>query len=772
MASIAAPFPISGSAFAPFVARGPAVQTTTALAAVPVGERQDKQLRFVEDETNDYHFDQQSAAVESLPDIVEPDAGSGRWLRVTPAGGVPASHAASHSENASDEIFVENLGAISVVITDALMPDGTGGLVFGAPAPAAHALGGAQHTADTLANLNGKITDATLVDSSTVMLLDGTQAMTGTMTTQDVIPDGDGTRTYGSDAAGILTVITRNLRADTGQTFTIRDAAAVNSILIFPTGGIRFDQNMTLDPNGVRSFGTTTNSLLNMFTRNIRADDGENLAIKRTDDVSWATVQNGDVTNIGIGTRFINDVTLSFGNTDNAKIRWDTTQTNPHLILGVDTTTNVIVITGQDRIGTLNFGLGLFGTPALIVHDGSLGAGNWGAFQHNSADFVITSNAGAILLDPASNVISLGGATGTVSFGSDSLALAIVRTRSVRPDSGSLLIEDATGFNVITIADSGAITFAPNGDIVLDPGTNIVSLGGLTNTISLASGTVALANVFTRIVQADSGQSLLINRGNGANWVEIINAGNATFFINTGMADNFNFFWGTSTDAQMMWDTSQTNDALLLRLSGSNTFIIGTSSTPDLVLGVQSNPTLVIHDGSVTPGNFAKLSQSGLGFIVEVPANGGISLNTGATTRLRVESQRFEFFNNFGSHLEVVQSTEAHTLTLGATSDTTTIVIPAGAIVLGVAVRVTTAVTTSSGTNTFDVGDDGGADVNRYGADIAGAAGTTNRQGPADNQLFYGSITEIRFSAPGAETFTAGAIRVIVYYMIPIAPTS
>lgn len=131
--AIAAPFPISGSAFAPFASRGPAVQDITALKAVPVGEREDKQLRFVEDQVNDYHFDQQSAAAESLPDIVAPNAGSGRWLRITPSGGVPAAHAASHQDGGTDELPVASLAEAAAPTNDvsrALRPDGAGGVAF------------------------------------------------------------------------------------------------------------------------------------------------------------------------------------------------------------------------------------------------------------------------------------------------------------------------------------------------------------------------------------------------------------------------------------------------------------------------------------------------------------------------------------------------------------------------------------------------------------------------------------------------------------------
>lgn len=47
----------------------------------------------------------------------------------------------------------------------------TGADVTGDNAPQAHDLGGASHNADTLANLNTKVSDATLLDQSTVIAL-------------------------------------------------------------------------------------------------------------------------------------------------------------------------------------------------------------------------------------------------------------------------------------------------------------------------------------------------------------------------------------------------------------------------------------------------------------------------------------------------------------------------------------------------------------------------------------------------------------------------
>ena len=108
---------------------------------------------------------------------------------------------------------------------------------------------------------------------------------------------------------------------------------------------------------------------------------------------------------------------------------------------------------------------------------------------------------------------------------------------------------------------------------------------------------------------------------------------------------------------------------------------------------------------------------------------------------------------------------EIHVLAAAAFSDTA-IQIPAGATVSKVTVRVIDAVVISgAGPQTFDVGVVGA--LTRYGAGLAGAAGTERDQGPSDNQLFYGPAAAIRLSAPGVETFTAGKISVAITHSAP-----
>jgi hypothetical protein len=141
-----------------------------------------------------------------------------------------------------------------------------------------------------------------------------------------------------------------------------------------------------------------------------------------------------------------------------ADFRWEyetANQTNNTLLFGTQGSEgNTVVFTDKARL-TLDHAVGTPATPTWRWHDGSAVVGNWGSVTHDGTDLLFISNAGDIKLAPA-------------------------------------------------------------GDIVLDPVSNIVSLGGLTNTISLASGTVGLKEVFTNILQPNDDQDLLIKRRDGA----------------------------------------------------------------------------------------------------------------------------------------------------------------------------------------------------------------------------------------------------------------
>lgn len=107
-------------------------------------------------------------------------------------------------------------------------------------------------------------------------------------------------------------------------------------------------------------------------------------------------------------------------------------------------------------------------------------------------------------------------------------------------------------------------------------------------------------------------------------------------------------------------------------------------------------------------------------------------------------------------------------MTGGAGTVTCTGVIPDGALDVYVVGRVTTVITGAT-VASFTIGD---TDADRFGAGIALAAGTTfDSTGYTAAPTSYGAATDLVFTA-NAGTFSAGVVRLVIFYTLAIAPTS
>jgi hypothetical protein len=89
-------------------------------------------------------------------------------------------------------------------------------------------------------------------------------------------------------------------------------------------------------------------------------------------------------------------------------------------------------------------------------------------------------------------------------------------------------------------------------------------------------------------------------------------------------------------------------------------------------------------------------------------------------------------------------------------------------MVVGVTCRVTTLIT---GATSFDIGD--GATADKFGNNVAVALGTTSNlaNGTATTPTIYPTSTDIVLTANGGN-FTAGEVRLTVFYIKLTAPTS
>lgn len=122
------------------------------------------------------------------------------------------------------------------------------------------------------------------------------------------------------------------------------------------------------------------------------------------------------------------------------------------------------------------------------------------------------------------------------------------------------------------------------------------------------------------------------------------------------------------------------------------------------------------------------------------------------------------FSAGFGDQITFKSATTTITGMSGATA-TASNFIPAGALVLGVFLKVTTLITMGAGT-TFTVGD--GTTADRWGSGIALALGTTttfaNFKAATSLLQAYASATSVVLTGTGG-SFTAGAVRLTMVYM-------
>lgn len=88
------------------------VADTTALAAIPAGERSDGMARVNLTDYAVWIFDADSEAAASST-VVEPDAGSGRWLKLAFSAGVAAEDlAATTNGNGASMVGIEDVGLL------------------------------------------------------------------------------------------------------------------------------------------------------------------------------------------------------------------------------------------------------------------------------------------------------------------------------------------------------------------------------------------------------------------------------------------------------------------------------------------------------------------------------------------------------------------------------------------------------------------------------------------------------------------------------------
>lgn len=337
------------------------------------------------------------------------------------------------------------------------------------------------------------------------------------------------------------------------------------------------------------------------------------------------------------------------------------------------------------------------------------------------------------------------------------------------PD-GSMIVSDGAGAPVF---ESGATLRTSIG---LGTGDSPTFTGlTLTGVLSASNGSAAAPSY---AFASDSAAGFYWTGGFAGVHVSVAGAWGCTL----GTYDGGNRGLEINASGRLLWSSVTTPggaaDLALARLDAASLRQgLAPSATPiaqTFTLGEASRPGT---DSNVGGGNGTERSGLGTGtgtpsqWIVQTPSV--VASGSGVQTyvnRLVIDSAGAAISSaDNGQASNVKHATDSQTLS-GATY-TFTNLIPAGSIVVGVTIRVTTLITASGGGASFSIGD--GSDVDRWGTGIAFAANTTTTG--ADFTIatvpHYAAATSVVLTVD-VGAFTGGVVRATVHYLSLTAATS
>ena len=344
--------------------------------------------------------------------------------------------------------------------------------------------------------------------------------------------------------------------------------------------------------------------------------------------------------------------------------------------------------------------------------------------------------------------------------------------------TGVPLVLGSTTATGVTIGNTAGATA-----ILVDAGTGGFSIDGL-GTSNLTASNVVAATPVTLTVTVDntgatSGDATLdINATstNGTGNIDIdaddlVTVDCTGFSIDgTGGASNVSNAGTLSISTSGGGAVTVASDAVLSLDSGSGSIETDcTSLTADGAFTLAATSAVLSLDGTGLETSATSLTADAALTINSTSAALTLGTVTSGSVLLSPVSNSVDFLGDNG-FINGVKSVSTELTGLSGATATASSLIPAGALVLGVSVRVTTTITTAT---SFDVGD--GTDVDRWGATIGvSAATTTTGTDFTDNTVAWqtSAAGDVVLTANGGSFDGTGAVRILVSYMSLTAPTS
>ena len=330
---------------------------------------------------------------------------------------------------------------------------------------------------------------------------------------------------------------------------------------------------------------------------------------------------------------------------------------------------------------------------------------------------------------------------------------------AISPTASTLVRRDSSGvsdFNTINLGDlhTGGSPSAPYGSIgksVLT-GSSGVGISG--------NPDVALEAATHRLTLSSTGVAVTsgtITTSQPLSLTQTWNAGAVTF---KGIDVNIT-------------DTSSASGSLLmdLRVGGVTKMKVvkdGSLSIDGSITRIGNDPLLLRDTIEVAKFGSARSTFRGLAIggsisspsvFLERDADNTLAQRNGTNAQVTRIYDTYTSATDY--HRLAIATARATATAMSGATVTLTNIIPAGAVVVGVTCKVTTAIT---GATSFDIGT--ATDVDRFGAAIAVALGTTsdNRNWTAGTIECFPTATSLILTANGSN-FTAGAVYVSVQYL-------
>jgi hypothetical protein len=472
-------------------------------------------------------------------------------------------------------------------------------------------------------------------------------------------------------------------------------------------------------------------------------------------------------------------VGLSWTETVSPFIRQDARTTNalPNVLRMLAQTAWPQAATAANQVGANLILAGGIGSRTLFVSNFALGAGD--ALQILNDGTTTTLTEGVEFAAVTSNAVTATNIAAAINTSLVATATAISNVVYVTK------LATVVHMNIVEVSDAWFATEGVDGAVALPGrGTNSNVIGALATANgdqTVVLGGAALANNTSGIAigyGATSGtagigaflDSIAIGRNAAAPYTRCISIGlNTTTTSSSGVTIGGNASTGQAAVAVGDTCSAAGQGAVAMgsasSAAGVSSVAIGNTASAVNQYGVAIGDATVTGDFGIAVGRFTSVSHASSVSIGDVVSSSAANQFTTGSLSGPINWFRVVHTNAAAT---AIRSASTELTALSGSSVTAASLIPAGALVLGVTVRVTTAITGATG---FDVGTT--TDTSRWGSNIAVAlATTTSPTNFTDTSVeWITSVADVILTAQGAN-FTAGAVRITVHYMTLVAATS